>query len=83
MARELPEDVVAFLLDNPSELELLVGKMRAIESNKKWHAEIAEKRKNAPMVPCDTYGCTNPRNEMDPMCSSCYADYRTDPDAYK
>lgn len=83
MAKRLPRDVVKFLLDNPKEVEKIQNLMKAIESNAKWRAEIAEKRKNAKTVPCGTYGCTEPRNEMDAMCASCYQDYLEDPDAYK
>jgi hypothetical protein len=83
MSQELPQDVVRFLLDNPKEVEKIQSLMKAIESNAKWHAEIAEKYKNAKTVPCGMYGCTMPRNEMAMMCPSCQQDMREDPDAYK
>jgi hypothetical protein len=46
-------------------------------------AGYAEKRKNAPLVPCGMYGCTILRNELDVMCPSCVNDMYDDPDAYK
>ena len=83
MPKRLPADVAKFLLDNLKELERVVATMKATESNAKWRAELAEKRKNAKMVPCGTYGCTQPKNEMDVFCDSCAAEYREDPDAFK
>ncbi len=83
MEAKLPQDVVQFLLDNPSEVKRIQDHIKAVEENRKWRAEIAEKRKNAKMVPCGVYGCTEPRNEMDAMCPSCYQDYKEDPDAFK
>ncbi len=86
MAKRLPKDVRDYLLEDPARIEVVRAHMRFVESqkeNEKWRAELLEKRKNAPMVPCGTYGCTDPRNEMDIMCASCQAEYRDDPDAFK
>ena len=83
MPKRLPKEVVDYLLANPPEVERIQKTIEAIAANAKWRAEIAEKRAKAPMVPCGVYGCTEPRNEMDPMCASCYQDYREDPDAFK
>lgn len=83
MAKRLPKEVVEYLLANPAEVERIQKTIEAVAANAKWRAEIAEKRKNAKTVPCGTYGCTEPRNEMDAMCASCYQDYLEDPDAYK
>lgn len=83
MVKRLPSDVVAFLRDNPKEVEKIQHLMKAIASNAAWKAEIAAKRAAAPMVPCGTYGCTSPRNEMDAMCGDCRQEYRDDPDAFK
>lgn len=35
------------------------------------------------IVPCDTYGCTLPKEDWRTFCDECYADYLSDPDAYK
>lgn len=35
------------------------------------------------IVPCDTYGCTQPKEDWRVFCDECYADYLADPDAYK
>lgn len=83
MSKRLPKEVVQYLLDNPPEVERIQKTIIALAAHAKWRAEIEEKRKNAPMVPCGTYGCTEPRNEMDVMCASCYQDYKEDPDAFK
>lgn len=83
MTSRLPVDVEEFLLENPDQVEKIRSLMHAIKENAKFAAMIAERRKNAPTVPCGTYGCTIPRNEMDVMCKSCYQDYLDDPDAYK
>ena len=83
MVKRLPADVVEFLLDNPDEVKKLQDLMKAIESNAKWRAEMAEKRRKAPMVECGTYGCKKLKNAMDVFCDSCAAEYREDPDAFK
>lgn len=83
VAKRLPSDVLKFLRENPEEVEHIRRKMSAIESNKKWRAEIEERRRNAPMVECGAYGCTKLKNAMDVLCKSCEADYREDPDAFK
>lgn len=83
MPQRLPRDVVKFLLDNPSELTHIQQTMRARALQEQWRKELEEKRKHAKIVPCGTYGCTNPRSEYDIMCASCLEDYKEDPDAYK
>ena len=83
MAKRLPKEVVQYLLDNPPEVERIQKTIEAIAANAKWRAEIAEKYKNAPMVPCGTYGCTTLKNAMAVFCDDCAAEYREDPDAFK
>jgi len=79
----LPQDVVDFLLANPAEVQKLREHIAAIASNAKWRAEIAEKRRVAPMIPCGTYGCKRLKNSMDVFCDHCEAEYQEDPDAFK
>lgn len=83
MAKRLPKEVTKFLLENPDELEQLQKRVKGIMENKKWHAEHAERRNNAKMVPCDTYGCTVLKNEFDVFCDKCAREYKEDPDAFK
>ena len=83
MSKRLPKEVVQYLLDNPPEVERIQKTIEAVAANAKWRAEIAEKYKNAPMVPCGVYGCTEPKNAMAIMCNSCLQDYKEDPDAFK
>lgn len=80
---KVPEEVIEYLSENPNALEKLQKTIANEAAAKKWHAEMAEKRKNAPMVECGTYGCKTLRNAMDVMCVNCRADYEDDPDAYK
>ncbi len=80
---KVPEEVIQYLSEHP---EAVIAIKRIIDdsaSNKIWREELAEKRKNAPMVECGTYGCKTLKNAMDVMCENCRADYRDDPDAYK
>jgi hypothetical protein len=83
MAQRLPKEVVQFLLDNPDEVKKIQDLLKFRVEEVKRKQEYAEKRKNAKMVPCGTYGCTELKNEMDVFCPSCYQDYLEDPDAYK
>lgn len=61
------DEVVDFFLDNSSELERIKHVMRPVTK----------------MVPCNTYGCMDPKPEGSIFCAGCYQDYREDPDAYK
>ncbi len=83
MTAKLPKEVVAFLLANPDEVVKLQNHIKAVAENAKWRAEMEEKRRTAPTVPCGTFGCNKPRNAMDPMCESCEREYQEDPDAFK
>lgn len=80
---KLPENVIRFLLENPSELMRLQQTIKARAKQDDRRAVLTEKKKNAPIGTCGIYGCKNPRNVMDSMCASCMADYKEDPDAFK
>lgn len=83
MQEQLPDDVVKYLIENPSEVERI---RRTIVGNEELKA-IQEKRRaqfaTGRMVPCGVYGCTTPRNEYAIMCKDCYAEYKEDHDAFK
>ncbi len=80
---ELPSDVIEYLLDNPREVERIQIEIQRKVENARWRAQLVEQRKNAAVVPCGVYGCTNLKNAMDPMCENCVAEWKEDPDAFK
>ena len=84
MADVVSEEVIRYLLRNPKELARIEASMQAEEdaANRK---RLKEMQPPVPvkMVPCGTYGCTEPKPEGSVFCKSCYLDYLEDPDAYK
>lgn len=84
MSGFVEQEVIEYLLQHPEEVKRI---KRAIESDQRLaHAkQLREMRPNVPvkMVPCGTYGCTEPKPEGAIFCKSCYQDYLEDPDAYK
>ncbi len=86
MPYSLPPDadeVVDFFMDNSSELERVKHVMLAQrEEERRQQLERLQKTQTK-MVPCNTYGCTDPKPEGSIFCAGCYQDYKEDPDAYK
>jgi hypothetical protein len=84
MPEALDDDVVQFLLHNPPELALIRRKIEAgREKAQREQLKAMEPPRPVKMVPCGTYGCTQPKPEGAIFCESCYQDYKEDPDAYK
>lgn len=78
------EEVIKFLLENPSEMERVRVRMKvASEAADRKRLEALQPKAPVKMVSCNTYGCVQPKPEGAIFCGSCYQDYLEDPDAYK
>jgi len=86
--RELPSDVLQFLLDHPDEVQHVRYRMKDMEERMMRPIREEEERKRRAALPlkkCTALPYTNCQN-MTPggyICDDCAAEYREDPDAFK